>query len=330
MLFDVTKPEKSYQAFRAKDFDEQVCGFIHRETVNPAVCGVPLGGVDTGCIDLETSGMWGYNTIFNSLIPRGGPLNAPALGLSVDGYKVVLSTLRPKQNWMKSGVMDGNDDPQGLSKDSMEIPGVAKPAEIIYWGHYPICDLDFEIDLPITASARFWAPFIPGDIKISSAPFLITQLFIGNRSEVERSCTAVFNFPGPSKEESGTGSCRRKKIDDVLSAVEIRTENLAYVVGAIDAKNVRTGDCLGTENCCWASFDHDMPVASPDSTGVSLATDFTLAPAENKIITFVMSWHCPVWKGSGNPKTELHITTWFSGIGLHPGARRFLSNFMSR
>ena len=46
---------------------------------------MPLGGVDTGCIDLETSGLWGYCTIFNSHVPRRGPINLPFLGMSVGG-----------------------------------------------------------------------------------------------------------------------------------------------------------------------------------------------------------------------------------------------------
>lgn len=75
-----------------------------------------MGGIDTGCIDLETSGMWGYNTFFNFLIPRGGPMNAPVLGISVGSEKFVLSSLRTKENWMKGGVMKGEDNEQNDRK----------------------------------------------------------------------------------------------------------------------------------------------------------------------------------------------------------------------
>ena len=57
---------------------------------------MPLGGVDTGCLDLETSGMLGYMTIFNTHVPRRGPLNVPCLGLSVGGQTWVLCDPQPK------------------------------------------------------------------------------------------------------------------------------------------------------------------------------------------------------------------------------------------
>jgi len=68
--------------FSAEGFSKPVAGIIHR-VAHPAVCGMPLGGIDTGCIDLETNGTFGYCTIFNSQIPCRGPLNLPFLGFGL-------------------------------------------------------------------------------------------------------------------------------------------------------------------------------------------------------------------------------------------------------
>ncbi|MBU7004994.1 MAG: hypothetical protein HXS50_05465, partial [Theionarchaea archaeon] len=60
-LFPTDLPGSRWTRFRAEGFPDPVCGVIYRLS-RPATCGMPLGGLDTGCIDLETSGMWGYST----------------------------------------------------------------------------------------------------------------------------------------------------------------------------------------------------------------------------------------------------------------------------
>jgi hypothetical protein len=55
-----------------------------------------LGGVDTGCFDLETSGMLGYNTIFNTLVPRRCSDNQRLLGLSIARLGVEARLVLPK------------------------------------------------------------------------------------------------------------------------------------------------------------------------------------------------------------------------------------------
>jgi hypothetical protein len=54
---------------------------------------VPLGGIDTGCLDVEATGVLGYCTIFNSLVPRRGSMRAPFLGIGVGLQTWMLTTL---------------------------------------------------------------------------------------------------------------------------------------------------------------------------------------------------------------------------------------------
>ena len=72
---------KSWLSFPAAGFSQPACGVVYRMK-DDVSCGMPLGGIDTGCIDLETSGLLGFCTIFNTHVPRRGPINLPILGLS--------------------------------------------------------------------------------------------------------------------------------------------------------------------------------------------------------------------------------------------------------
>ena len=59
-----------WRTYHAADYAHPVTGIVYRGDPRPT-CGMPLGGLDTGCIDLEPNGMFGYSTIFNHLFePR--------------------------------------------------------------------------------------------------------------------------------------------------------------------------------------------------------------------------------------------------------------------
>src|SRR5688572_21751842 len=83
-LFPSDLPHGEWVDFSGEGFSAPVVGVIHRREY-PALCGVPLGGHGTGCLDLETSGLFGLCSIFNSHTPRRGAMNWPFLGLNVGG-----------------------------------------------------------------------------------------------------------------------------------------------------------------------------------------------------------------------------------------------------
>ena len=83
-LFPTDLPEREWVEFRAAGYSAPAVGVIHRRSYR-ALCGVPLGSLDTGCLDLDSSGLFGLCSIFNSHVPRRGALNLPFLGLSVGG-----------------------------------------------------------------------------------------------------------------------------------------------------------------------------------------------------------------------------------------------------
>src|SRR5262245_7283617 len=90
-LFPAHLPLGDWVEFEAEGFSTPVIGVIHGREYR-ALCGMPLGGIGTGCLDLETSGLFGLCSIFNSHTPRRGALNWPFLGIHVNGQTWVLTT----------------------------------------------------------------------------------------------------------------------------------------------------------------------------------------------------------------------------------------------
>ena len=73
-----------WRTFETAGYTRPVTGIVYRGEPRPT-CGMPLGGLDTGCIDVEPNGMFGYNTIFNHLAEPRALLNLPMLGLACRG-----------------------------------------------------------------------------------------------------------------------------------------------------------------------------------------------------------------------------------------------------
>jgi hypothetical protein len=94
-LFPSGIPTAAWSRFQAAGFGKPLTGIVYRKGFRP-VCGAPIGALDTGCLDIETSGLLGYSSIFNDLSPRGGPVNQPLLGLSIGGRTWVLTTGQTK------------------------------------------------------------------------------------------------------------------------------------------------------------------------------------------------------------------------------------------
>ena len=92
-LFPTDLPELQWQEFRAAGFEQPVAGVIFHPS-QPPCCGVPLGGISTGCIDLDVKGVYGFSSVFNgwshwpheigveaSRMARKPPTLQPLLGL---------------------------------------------------------------------------------------------------------------------------------------------------------------------------------------------------------------------------------------------------------
>src|SRR3990172_4022193 len=130
-LFATDRPESGWVQFCAAGYSEPVCGVVYR-LKDPVTNGMALGGVDTGCLDLETNGTFGYSTIFNSIVPRGGAaLRTPILALSVGGKTWALCggemsklSLRHVPAWLEWEL--GAQPAWANTASAVPVPGWAK------------------------------------------------------------------------------------------------------------------------------------------------------------------------------------------------------------
>ena len=238
--------------------------------------GMPLGGISTGFLDVDTDGAWGMSTLFNSGVPVSGPLRLPFLGINVDGRTWVLTR-----------------------KDTV---GTGNAQEIHYWGHYPIVDIEYETTAPVSSALRAWAPFIPGDAVRSNTPAAVFEVHLRNNSPQAHQVTLALTFPGPTQAEaqiSPDSPRQESKIDwfpvsdciaqgvipahrQEFSTPEFQglavssEKGTGYVLGVIGKEKTRFGSTIGRDGYDfssgqeWAAIHHRLPSHQPGSSGNSL------------------------------------------------------------
>lgn len=119
-LFPTNLPELEWVEFAAAGFSQPVCGIIHRSASAPC-CGVPLGGVSTGCLDIEASGVLGFNSIFVGH-PRSPQLLWPFLGLAVGSGVWVLA----RQKILDGGDFKGCNEPRVSARGpTITLPAIS-------------------------------------------------------------------------------------------------------------------------------------------------------------------------------------------------------------
>jgi uncharacterized protein (DUF608 family) len=274
-----------------------VTGTIHRGS-NPPVCGLPLGGIDTGCLDLEATGLLGYSSIFNALVPRRGPMNLPFLGIHVDFQTWILATAPVSKRsglagvtWIPPYIVDAKPNVK-------EYRWTRMASEIHYWGHYPVADIEFVTEAPVSVGLRAWSPFLPGDIAASNTPGAVFEVHLRNRTNQAQKGTLVFSFPGPSENEAGTTRFRRRAVTGDFRGLLVSCQEASYALGVIRPAKVRLGGDLGLDEDAWGRIAYELPPASRQAGG-SVAVDFSISPRQTQVVRFVLAWYSPRWRGGG-------------------------------
>ncbi|MBI2298509.1 MAG: hypothetical protein HYU66_06070 [Armatimonadetes bacterium] len=241
-LFPVDLPTGEWHEFRAQGYDAPVTGVVYR-AANPATNGMPVGGVDTGCLDLETSGWLGYCTLFNSHVPRRGPLGLPYLGLSVAGRTWVLCLpgkasdpgLRSLTHWAL--------DPDLGEGQRLWAPGDRLPAWLRSVGHFPFAVPLGRVACHSPAVLRFVAP-VAGEMHVAGGLWLARNLSRSQRWELRHNGVAVTGGAldwGPTPEaplDLSTGSG---------GATALRQTAAAGDVWELVLTSVGTGDYIGLD-----------------------------------------------------------------------------------
>ena len=291
-------------------------------------------GLGTGCLDIETSGVLGFSSIFRPasmvdptpyLTLRNAQLFTPFLGLAVGNDVWVLATDKMLQGGTFRGCVDpvdpGNytENETYMSHWQVHVPQTenVKPAKTIrYWGHYPVVDIDYQTDAPVAVSLRAWAPFIPGDARSSSIPGAVFEVHLRNHSDQPQAGTLAFNFPGPATNEFDHNTKdvhlpgRSKSSQADFKMVEVSASQTHYGLGVLDEADVRFGGNLSVGGSGWSQIGTSLPKPEVNDLDTSVAVDFKLAAGEKKTVRFILAWSISEWKGGKYNEIKHFDETW--------------------
>jgi uncharacterized protein (DUF608 family) len=268
-LFDVGAVGLKWSEFKAEGFHHPVPGIIYR--AGGSACGLPLGGIGTGCVDLDTDGTLGRCSIFNSFVPPRA-LNTPFLGLAL-GEEVYCLSTRPLQ-------------------------GIKCPKQIYYWGHYPIADLEYEVDAPVSVGVRAWCPFVLGDAEVSNTPAICFDIHIRNLGNESVKGNIFVTFPGPNAEEAAASDYIRTRVNDNSRGVSVTASSgMGYTLAVATPREPRIGGAVAQASD-WSRLPARLPDTQQADPGCTLAVDFEVAAAQKESMRFILAWYAPRWAGS--------------------------------
>ncbi|MFH1570108.1 MAG: GH116 family glycosyl-hydrolase [Gemmatimonadota bacterium] len=322
-LFEADLPERQWRSFRAAGFAEAACGALFTGE-RPPCCGVPLGGLGTGCVDFDARGVYGYSSLFNPgsqhqaaaawRVPRQVPAAEPILGLACGGRSWALAS----PQMLAGGQIEWCTDPQMAGPNKKEPPrtviqaapmaGVEAARRIEYWGHYPVADAEYELDGPIQVGVRAWAPFIPGDAAASNTPAAVVEVHLRNPGGETVSGTLAMSFPGPGAAAARSGEYARERLDEDFDGVLVAAASgVGYVLAVLGDEAAHFGAGLGRDGGAWSRIDRELPPPTCRQDGgralwtdgsAAAAVDFGLAPAGEKVIRFLLAWYAPAVEGA--------------------------------
>jgi uncharacterized protein (DUF608 family) len=316
-LFATDSMRFEWTEFSAEGFSHSVCGVIYGTDRSPC-CGVPLGGLSTGCLDVDPNGTFGFCSIFNGY-PRQPKLAEPFLGLAVGGKAWVFATKKVIDGGLMDSCEEHGRDP--YYPDRQRNPGfwhvtraaiaeVHAPREIYYWGHYPVADVQYDTDAPVAVALRAWSPFLPGDVKTSDTPAAVFEVHLQNDTDQPQHGTVALNFNGPLEDVKRSNfdkptvavaappTFSRRAATGRFQGSVVSYDKCAYALGVVDAATTpRCGGSLGAAT--WAKISDSLPLADDLQSGTSIALDFDLQPGESKIVRFLLAWQVPKWGERG-------------------------------
>ena len=325
-LFDQNTITREFADISVSGFTKPVPGVIFTDE-NPPCCGVPLGGIGTGCVDYDLRGFFGWSSIFNPFsqlcaneqwrVPRRYPDIQPVFGFSIGERCYCLTT----PEVLAGGKMEWCTAPKQPQHyvDVTPTPGVTPAKSIKYYGHFPIADAEYDFDAPISAGIRAWSSFIPGDSAKTNIPAAIFEVHLRNISN-ERLCGKfAMNFSGPNHQEARSTYFTKTRIEEKATGLFVCSEGgVNYFLGVYDENDVMTGTGLaanekeeygyGTgyfgKQSAWSTLNKGLPQDQRfiETNGArrfkdpsaSVGLSFDLGDGETRVFQFVLTWYAPV------------------------------------
>jgi hypothetical protein len=222
--------------------------------------GMPLGGLGTGYLCLDPDGRFGKTSIFNRL-PSPMSIRQPFLSLRLGGREIVLAT----------------------AKD-----GVGDAKETRYHGHFPVADMRFFTDLPLSIGLRAQGAFLPGDSIESNTPAAVFEVRVKNTSGEDQEPIVVFSPGGfPAGERTA--------------------------FAAKDWSGIRVTHAPLEGLPAWVKHEYAIAVEGgrvEDGSKVpAVSAGRRLKPGESGVVRFVLAWYQPYLReASGRVEKHQYAT----------------------
>ncbi len=265
-------------SFSAAGFKRRVTGIVYQGGTTDS--GVPLGGLGTGYLELRTDGKLGRCSMFNDICPPQA-LDVAFLAVSA-GEELRLLCL---------------DAPEGLRGSE----------RILYWGHFPVADVQYQLDLPIQIGLRAFTPFILGDAEMSNTPAALFEIQLTNIGSRKLSGWLAFSFPGP-KAEPGKNSFSREIVSDPWPGIAVRQkQGSGYALVTSAPGEILTGGYLGSDPEVWMGITAGKIPTAADTPGATVAASYEIEPGESQRLRFALAWYYPYFRdSSGEPHTHAY------------------------
>ncbi len=136
--------------------------------------GMPVGGLGTGTISINSFGEFERNGLMNNPRPQG----------KTDGCFFVARSESPSGKVAR--ILQGK-----------AAYGLTPVKGLRFLGHFPMLDIDYEDDLPVEISLRAMSPLIYRDSKNSGLPAIMFSFGIKNRQPESNRVSIAFSWAKP-------------------------------------------------------------------------------------------------------------------------------------
>ncbi len=259
-LFDGSANRQKLSTFRVEGLNSPVSGTIYPgESLEQG--GMPLGGLGTGYLCLDTDGRFGKCSIFNRL-PAPLVLGKPCLFLTLGDRRLTLATRKE---------------------------GVGDVKQIHYFGHFPVIDMRYELDVPLRVELRGYSPFLPGDAAECNTPAAIFEVRLANLSETPQRASLTFapgGFPAGEAERFALSG---------WAGVQVIHKPIEGLPGPIRHSYALAVQTQAVEKA----------VAEADAQGARVSATCDLKPQSQATVRFLLAWHQPYLR-EGSGRVEKH------------------------
>ena len=245
-LFNAKADSTVLQTFAVAGLEHPVSGTVYPSGALPD-WGMPLGGVGTGYLCIDTDGRIGKVSLLNHY-PKPLTFGSPLFDFVLDGKTYVLAT--PKD-------------------------GVGDVKSITYFGHFPILDMQYELDVPIRIETRSYSPFILGDAAESNTPAAVFEVMLTNTSDKEQDIRFFF---GPRGSGFSRGEVEPFAIEG-WAGFQTTHQHVPRVPK-------------------WVQHTYALAVEGGEVQTEPARVFFPclLKPGEKKSIRFLLAWNQPYWR----------------------------------